>query len=197
MIFSRAFTALATAMAILFVLGVVARGEEKTCLDPLEIGCVLSGVNIFVRDGDSLDLGWLRIRLYGIDAPELGQICERKLTQTVVSHTAKWPCGEMARQQLEDLVHRSEIECRVLDVDQYGRAVAQCHVLGAGGSATDLGGSLVAAGLAVAYTRYRQVAPGLVDHYLTLEKKAAGEKLGVHAGPFEQPEAWRRWNPRR
>ena len=47
-------------------------------------------------DGDSLAIGEERMRLKGIDAPELAQTCERG--------GARWPCGQEAKRLLQSLV---------------------------------------------------------------------------------------------
>ncbi|WP_457585948.1 thermonuclease family protein [Ensifer canadensis] len=55
----------------------------------------LSGV-ASASDGDSLRLDGRRIRLEGIDAPEIGQTCNRD--------GAEWDCGADARQRLRAMV---------------------------------------------------------------------------------------------
>jgi len=65
-------------------------------------------------DGDSLLFGSQRVRLVGIDAPELDQSC--------VSGTDSWKCGERAKQQLEGLVAGQRVDCQVIGTDQYGRS---------------------------------------------------------------------------
>lgn len=47
-------------------------------------------------DGDSLRIDGRRIRIEGIDAPEIGQMCRRG--------EDVWDCGAQARQRLADLV---------------------------------------------------------------------------------------------
>ena len=50
-----------------------------------------------VVDGDGLTVGPVRIRLHGIDAPELGQRCAE-------SGGGTWQCDEAAANRLEDLI---------------------------------------------------------------------------------------------
>ena len=47
-------------------------------------------------DGDTLDFGGQRVRLFGIDAPERAQTCTR--------NGEAWPCGEDAKALLQSLV---------------------------------------------------------------------------------------------
>ncbi len=44
-------------------------------------------------DGDSLTIGVTRIRLFGIDAPELNQVCQRG--------GRAWSCGQAAAEREE------------------------------------------------------------------------------------------------
>ncbi|QFR31831.1 thermonuclease family protein [Ancylobacter sp. TS-1] len=126
-----------------------------------------------VADGDSLEVGGERVRLDGIDAPELHQSC---------GEGAKaWPCGERARAALEALVARGTVSCRPVDEDRYSRAVSVCTVDGA-----DIGARLVEQGWAVAL--------GLA--YRAEERDARAAKRGIWSGPFERPADWRAAHPR-
>ncbi len=55
-------------------------------------------------DGDSLTLGAERLRLEGIDAPELNQSCERA--------GKAWSCGRAAREALQGMVLASGTLCQ-------------------------------------------------------------------------------------
>jgi endonuclease YncB( thermonuclease family) len=50
-----------------------------------------------IVDGDTIDVGPVRIRLHGIDAPEAGQRCGK-------ANGGTWPCGDEAIGRLADLV---------------------------------------------------------------------------------------------
>lgn len=129
--------------------------------------------SVRVADGDSLEIGGERVRLEGIDAPELHQQCgpPDKL----------WPCGERARAALRALVAKGEVKCRPVDEDRYARAVSVCTVDG-----RDIGAALVSDGWAVAL--------GL--SYGSEERAARQAGRGIWAGPFERPGEWRARNPR-
>lgn len=87
-------------------------------------------------DGDTIAIGEERIRLYAIDAPELGQPCR-----------SGGDCGVKAKIYLSQLINGHTVECtRRSRDDRYGRVVAQCTVEG-----TDLGREMVRAGHAMAY----------------------------------------------
>lgn len=70
-----------------------------------------------VIGGDGLPLEGGTIRVWGIDAPELGQICEIAGRET--------PCGEDARFLLGALVQGGDLVCEVRDIERYVRSVAR------------------------------------------------------------------------
>ena len=66
-----------------------------------------------VSDGDSLRSGNLRIRLFGIDAPELKQQCADQ-------NGVLWGCGVAAQRQLNRLIDTNkDLQCSLRDVDRY------------------------------------------------------------------------------
>ena len=127
-----------------------------------------------VSDGDSLRSGKLRIRLFGIDAPEKNQQCSN-------ADGTKWACGKTAQKVLKALVANAPyLQCYLIDTDRYGRAVMKCFA-----GKNDLGAALVRAGLALAYRQYSSI-------YSVDEDSARTAKLGMWAGVFTAPWAWRR-----
>src|SRR5262245_40881780 len=73
-----------------------------------------------VVDGDSLEIGFSRIRLFGIDAPEARQDCRDKDNRVT-------PCGMQARRALLDLVGGREVSCTPVGAS-HDRRVAVCTV---------------------------------------------------------------------
>lgn len=130
----------------------------------------LSGVARVV-DGDTLAIGADRVRLYGIDAPEMRQSCTRD--------GVDWACGVFARDTLAQLVGQARLTCAVQDHDRYGRAVALCR-----GRAGDIGAAMVQAGAATAYRRYS-------DRYVAQERRARAAGRGIWAGTMVAPETYR------
>lgn len=124
-------------------------------------------------DRDRWGIGNERIRLWGIDAPELEQQCER--------NGAVYACGEEARAALSRLVVNGQISCKTLDRDRYGRALARCSVNG-----EDLGAAMVGAGWAIDFERYSRGA------YAVEEREARLAKRGLWAGEFDLASLWRR-----
>ncbi|MHC2297327.1 hypothetical protein ACVJBD_001533 [Rhizobium mongolense] len=70
-------------------------------------------------DGDSLTMGAERMRLKGIDAPELNQSCERG--------GRRWACGREAKEALQGLVARRDTRCSGAGRDQYDRLLVVCR----------------------------------------------------------------------
>jgi endonuclease YncB( thermonuclease family) len=122
-----------------------------------------------VADGDTLRLGADRIRLVGLDAPELDQTC-------LDASGTTWPCGRASSDRLRELIDDEELTCDTEGRDRYGRYLGRCTVGG-----TDLGAVLVAEGLAVS------------DHpsYAREEVIAREGQLGIWQGRFERPRQWR------
>ncbi|MBM3093313.1 thermonuclease family protein [Ensifer sp. T173] len=121
-------------------------------------------------DGDSLRLDGRRIRLEGIDAPEIGQTCRRD--------GAEWDCGADARKRLKAMVSGGTTLCRLHGRDKYGRDLGTCETNG-----RDVGRQMVATGYAVSYGRYQKE-----------EATAERQRVGLWAGEFTRPQAWRRSN---
>lgn len=121
-----------------------------------------------VSDGDSFHLGDERIRLLGIDAPELAQQCDTETGE-------KWACGRAARNRMADLLSAGPVDCHPEDHDQYDRLLAICRVNG-----SDIAATMVAEGLAISS-----------GGYWNEEAAARRDRLGIWAGSFDTPRNWR------
>lgn len=121
-----------------------------------------------VVDGDSLEMDGQKIRLVGIDAPELNQICQ--------VNQADYSCGQKARNHLRSLIGDSEkIDCAGEGNDKYNRLLAECFV-----GKLSLNAEMVKNGWAVSYGEFGWI-----------ERRARKEKLGLWAGEFDDPSDWR------
>jgi endonuclease YncB( thermonuclease family) len=114
-------------------------------------------------DGDSLAIGAERMRLKGIDAPELSQSCERD--------GMNWACGRQARDTLQGLVASHDTQCGGSERDQYDRLLVVCR-----SGALDINGEMVVRGMAVSYGNYQRE-----------EDRARSHRAGLWAGTFERP----------
>jgi endonuclease YncB( thermonuclease family) len=88
-----------------------------------------------VVDGDTF---WIssadeRIRVWGLDAPEIDQ-----------------PGGARATAALAGLISRQQLTCRQRDIDRYGRIVGQCFLP----DGRDVTAAMIASGTAEEYCRY-------------------------------------------
>src|SRR5205823_7895342 len=95
-----------------------------------------------VIDGDTLEIHGMRIRLWGIDAPESSQLCRGE-------DSLQYRCGAKAANDLDTFIARRPVNCLPITLDQYGRTVASCSV-----DDVDLGQWLVRGGLAQDWPQY-------------------------------------------
>lgn len=129
-----------------------------------------------VVDADTIDIGEVRIRFEGIDAPESGQRCWD-------AAGAEYRCGQAAALALDDWLALSRpVTCLELYRDRYDRAVATCTRA----DGADLASWLVSAGWALDYPEYSGGA------YAELQAAAAAAGLGIWQGLFVPPWDWRR-----
>ncbi|MBV2142873.1 thermonuclease family protein [Falsochrobactrum sp. TDYN1] len=122
----------------------------------------------YVIDGDTVVLGRIHIRLLGIDAPEMGQFCQKA--------GREYACGREARAMLRNKIGRRAIRCKKEGLDKYRRDLARCYL-----AETDLNLWMVEQGWAVSYGDYRSE-----------EALARREQRGLWAGQFETPSQWRK-----
>lgn len=141
-----------------------------TRLDPLPPRFTGSGQ---AADGDSFRIGPDRIRLVGLDAPELDQICWR-------DDGSEWPCGRAARDLMAQQLALGPVACAPVGEDRYGRTLARC----AAATGRDLGAVLVAAGLAISD-----------GGYLGEQSAARAARRGLWSGRFTSPRDWRDAGP--
>lgn len=120
-----------------------------------------------ISDGDSLRINRQRVRLIGIDAPELQQNC--------VKQGEDWACGQASKQALASKINSNAVTCVGERLDQYRRLLATCYL-----GREDLNAWLVREGWAVSYNDY------VIDEVL-----ARRDRRGIWASEFEEPHKWR------
>lgn len=150
-------------------------------LPTLACANTLNGKVVKVVDGDTI---WVldankqrhKIRLEGIDAPELGQ-----------------PYGKLARQVLDALLRLDQYTTVITydGVDRYGRILGTVRVnieYNGTKQATNVNATLVEEGMAWAYRKYSA-------QYIRYEDLARGAKAGLWVDPDPIPPwAWRKQN---
>lgn len=142
----------------------------------LPVRAEISG-RVSVVDGDTLDVGGTRVRLYGIDAPERDQPCQTELG-------TEFFCGTWVSGQVRGRFEGQHARCIPQTTDRYDRLVARCAVEG-----QDMGRRLVADGLAYAFRRYSMA-------YDPEERRAAARDAGLHALVLQRPAQHRASPPR-
>ena len=159
-----------TRAVVLIALGIVALISVAAMLakGPVTVSADVGG-KPFVIDGDTLDFRSpaTRVRIVGIDAPELEQTCKD-------AAGADWACGAQALVTMRGLV-ADGVRCSGDELDRYGRILVSCTA-----ASGDVGAAMVLAGMAVASGRYGEE-----------ERRARDAKAGIWAGQFEYPRAFR------
>lgn len=130
-----------------------------------------------VIDGDTLEIDGQPIQLYGIDAPELGQICDRKGNL--------WPCGVEAAHALKKLVSLGQPPIRCSPWEQADRSQAGSETA----QVCEIGERNLA--LTMLHTGYSVALPDSFPDYTEAEKEARSANLGLWQGDFLLPWEWR------
>ena len=133
---------------------------------------IASEKKIQVIDGDTIHIGKLKYRFFGIDAPEIKQICEKD--------NIKIQCGVIAKSVLQNKIADKIPECVVKDKDRYQRLVAECFI-----GKESLSRFMVREGYAVAYSQYSK-------DFIQDEKYAKENKLGIWSMNFQMPSEYRK-----
>ena len=133
---------------------------------------IASEKEIQVIDGDTIHIGKLKYRFFGIDAPEIKQICEKDNT--------KIQCGVIAKSALKNKIADKIPKCIVKDKDRYQRLVAECFI-----GKESLSRFMVREGYAVAYSQYSK-------DFINDEKYAKENKLGIWSMNFQVPSEYRK-----
>jgi endonuclease YncB( thermonuclease family) len=124
-------------------------------------------------DGDSLLLAGQKVRLKGVDAPEMNQYCQNRVGRD-------YACGVEAKRWLRAQLQRGAVTCRIEGRDRYNRMLGVCAV-----GQSDLNAAIVREGVAVAYGAYARE-----------EREAQRAQAGLWAGKFATPSEWRLSHPR-
>lgn len=125
----------------------------ETSFESTPIGQQVSGLVVHISDGDTIRLNGVKIRLWGVDAPEKDQKGFNEAT------------GFLKKEIL-----LSAISCTVHAHDKYGRLVAQCT---RDKDDMDIGGLIIGNGLARDYARYSK------GYYLMKQLQAQKQHLGL------------------
>ena len=125
-----------------------------------------------VVDGDTLHIEKNKIRLHGIDAPEIDQTC--------TINDKVWHCGLESTAALKKLVLNNNISCVVSDIDKYKRYIAECFI-----NNKNINKFMVRNGWAIAYRYY---SLDFVEDEILAKK----DKIGLWQGQFQEPYLYRK-----
>jgi len=128
-----------------------------------------------ITDGDSIKIANYRVRLLGIDAPEMKQSCFDAQDQP-------YKCGEKSREFLVNLADKKEVNCFYNGKDVYERYLAYCFV-----GKLSISNEILKNGHGVIYS-FKQA----LDEEVELEKSAKNKKLGIWQGAFQLPKDYRK-----
>ena len=165
----------------------------KFILKVILISCLFQIVNAEeikglakIIDGDTVHINLKKIRLEGIDAPEIKQQCKKDFLKISVyigfNFTKDYSCGVVSKNKLIEKINNTEINCISTSKDRYKRYLATCYK-----EKINLNKWMVRRGYAVAYKRYSK-------DYVRDENYARENKLGIWQGKFIRPEKWRKLN---
>lgn len=121
-----------------------------------------------IIDGDTLDIGRVRYRFFGVDAPEKKQICKDAAGKPYL-------CGIRSTEHLRGLIGGRPVTCIDLGPANAGRRFGRCSVGG-----VDLQAAMARSGHAVAYLRHG-------TDYVSEANAARSARVGMWAGSFTTP----------
>tara|TARA_A100000164_G_C21773821_1_gene707555 strand:+ start:34 stop:561 length:528 start_codon:yes stop_codon:yes gene_type:complete len=134
-----------------------------------------------VTDGDTIRIKTKKIRLLGIDAPEIKQQCQKSwISLSFLTFNKNYFCGVVSKEKLKNKINGKIVTCKITNKDRYNRFIAECFK-----GKINLNRWMVRNGHAVAYKIYSK-------KFMIQEDMAKNEKLGLWAGSFEMPWEWRK-----
>lgn len=135
----------------------------------------LNGVDAkYVSDGDT---PFISIRMFGIDAPESEQMCER-------ANGSCYKCGKRSKEVLDGLL-TDEATYKFTGETTYGRPVVTIFL-----NQLDVNKEMVRQGHAIVYERF--LSGDMKDDYLGAQDEAKSLNKGIWQGKFIMPAKWRR-----
>ncbi|MBH9988549.1 thermonuclease family protein [Bartonella sp. W8098] len=138
---------------LLCILSLPALAESRTAI----IGAIQ------VIDGETLEIQNQRIKLWGVDAPELNQTCKN-------GQDAGYDCGKEAAYALSQwLTELQPVRCEPRGNDNSGNTIAICYT----STGDDIASWMVRNGYAVDWPKYSN------GFYGVSEKQAQSNKSGI------------------
>jgi endonuclease YncB( thermonuclease family) len=141
---------------------------------------ILEGTVVKVADGDTCTVNSggtkIRIRLYGIDAPET----EKRNKRTDRISKLGQSYGKETYQALEKKISGQRVQLEIMDIDRYRRMVAIIRL-----GNREINREMVAEGFAWAYRQY--LDRPYASEYIGLEDAARKQRLGLWSQSNPEP----------
>jgi len=147
----------------------------------------VTGTVTKVSDGDTIHLTTpeqtiLKVRLYGIDAPETDKINNKTGKVNIPGQ----PYGEESGRTLENKIMNKNIKVDILDIDKYRRMVGMIYL-----DNRNINLEMVREGYAEGFIEY--LKEPYKSEFLKVEREARAAKKGVWSLPaYERPRAFRK-----
>ena len=123
-------------------------------------------------EGDLVSINGNAVKLWGIDAPDLGQMC-------IDQFGKEYDCALAAKNILSSYIGKKQITCYIRGKNSHGQQIGTCGIDG-----LDLGALMIRDGYAMSFR-------SLNRHYDTLQAYAQTRKRGLWKGRFKAPWLWR------
>jgi len=141
----------------------------------------LESRHVRIIDGDTIALeNGIRIRLKGIDAPEMKQECK-----SCTEVDTRILCGVEAKLKLEEIIGNSIVKCTDEGLDVYQRQLSYCY------SVNDLTINPINLNLELVKLGYAQAYRHQNSYLVSQEFKARDSKQGLWQTDFQAPWEWR------
>ena len=147
----------------------------------------LTGTVSKVSDGDTIHVTTseqtkLRVRLYGIDAPETYKINNR----TGQVNKAGQPYGDESWKAIEGKIMGKHVRLDIIDIDKYKRIVGMVWL-----DESNINLEMVSEGYAEAFVEY--LKPPYQSEFIEAEREARSAKKGIWSLPeYERPRDFRK-----
>ena len=84
---------------------------------PVKGNTIFSGFPVII-DGDTVKINNYKIRLFGIDAPEKKQFCNKPYINLIIlSFNKSYPCGEVSTNKLKEYLKDELVSCKIESKD--------------------------------------------------------------------------------
>jgi len=148
----------------------------------------VTGTVTKVSDGDTIHLTTpeqtkLKVRLYGIDAPETDKINNKTGKVNIPGQ----PYGDESWKALENKVMGKQVKLDILDIDKYRRMVGMIYL-----NDRNINLEMIREGYAEAFIEYLKEEP-YKSEFLKVEREARAAKKGIWSLPdYERPREFRK-----